>query len=487
MGFRESVAVQVPAPGLVVPGQARSDWRRPLTVVLLGLDAAVALSTIVAAYVIRFGTSSVFVNDLDYRWVVPLVVLFWIGSLALKDAYDSRLLGEGAEEYKRVLEGSFRAFAVTAIVAYTLKEDVARGVVLASFPIGAALLCAERYAVRQWLVRRRVGGAMSRRTVVVGSRVSGRDLIRRLRLVPHIGYHVVGVAVTSGETGGQIEGVAVLPADDDLVEAARAVGAKTLAVTSCPEISPDDVRGLAWRLEGSGIELVVAPSVAEVASPRVRVQPAAGLTLLHLEEPAFRGAKRFVKGSVDRVGAVLALVAAAPVLLLSAVAVSITSSGPVLFRQQRIGRHGEVFSVLKLRTMYADAEERLAEMLECNEADGLLFKIREDPRVTAVGRWLRRFSLDELPQLVNVLRGEMSLVGPRPLPVDGAVFAPAERRRLLVKPGITGLWQVSGRSDLSWDEAVRLDLYYVDNWSPSLDALILFRTVKAVLRRRGAY
>jgi exopolysaccharide biosynthesis polyprenyl glycosylphosphotransferase len=297
----------------------------------------------------------------------------------------------------------------------------------------------------------------------------------------------VGVAVTSGETGGQIEGVAVLPADDDLVEAARAVGAKTLAVTSCPEISPDDVRGLAWRLEGSGIELVVAPSVAEVASPRVRVQPAAGLTLLHLEEPAFRGAKRFVKGSVDRVGAVLALVAAAPVLLLSAVAVSITSSGPVLFRQQRIGRHGEVFSVLKLRTMYADAEERLAEMLECNEADGLLFKIREDPRVTAVGRWLRRFSLDELPQLVNVLRGEMSLVGPRPLPVDGAAFAPAERRRLLVKPGITGLWQVSGRSDLSWDEAVRLDLYYVDNWSPSLDALILFRTVKAVLRRRGAY
>jgi lipopolysaccharide/colanic/teichoic acid biosynthesis glycosyltransferase len=169
------------------------------------------------------------------------------------------------------------------------------------------------------------------------------------------------------------------------------------------------------------------------------------------------------------------------------VAVSITSSGPVLFRQQRIGRHGEVFSVLKLRTMYADAEQRLAEMLECNEADGLLFKIREDPRVTAVGRWLRRFSLDELPQLVNVLRGEMSLVGPRPLPVDGAAFAPAERRRLLVKPGITGLWQVSGRSDLSWDEAVRLDLYYVDNWSPSLDALILFRTVKAVLRRRGAY
>jgi exopolysaccharide biosynthesis polyprenyl glycosylphosphotransferase len=466
---------------------APASRRRSLTALLVGLDASVALATLITAYVVRFGTGSVFVGDLDYRWVVPLVVLFWVGSLALKDAYDQRVLGEGAEEYKRVLEGSFRAFAVTAIVAYTLKEDVARGVVLASFPVGAALLCAERYAVRQWLVRRRVRGAMSRRTVVVGSRASARDLVRRLRMVPHIGYDVVGVAVTSGETSGSAEGIRLLPAGDDLVESARAAGAETIAVTSCPEISPEYVRDLAWRLEGSGIALVVAPSVAEVAAPRVRVQPAAGLTLLHLEEPAFHGARRVLKETQDRLGAALLLVLLAPLLLVSAASVRLSSPGPAIFHQQRIGRHGEPFRVLKLRTMYADAESRLTDLLESNESDGKLFKLREDPRITPVGRWLRRLPLDELPQLVNVLRGQMSLVGPRPLPVEGESFAGHERRRLLVKPGMTGLWQVSGRSDLSWAETVRLDLYYVDNWSPSLDALILFRTLRAVIRADGAY
>ena len=265
------------------------------------------------------------------------------------------------------------------------------------------------------------------------------------------------------------------------------VGAEVLAVTSCPEVTPEYVRELAWRLEGSGISLVVAPSVAEVAAPRVRVQPAAGLTLLHLEQPVFHGARRMIKETQDRIGAAVLLLLAAPLLIISAIAVRGTSSGPAFFRQQRVGRFGCEFDVLKLRTMYADAEERLASVLEQNDADGKLFKIRDDPRVTPVGRWLRRFSLDELPQLINVLRGEMSLVGPRPLPLNSSDFAGAERRRLLVKPGVTGLWQVSGRSDLSWDEAVRLDLYYVDNWSPSLDALILFRTIRAVVRADGAY
>jgi len=462
---------------------------RPLgvTTLLVALDATVAIGTITGAYAVRFGTSTPFVGDLDYRWVIPLVVVFWLASLALTEAYDGWILGEGTEEYKRVLGASFRAFAVTAIVAYTLKEDVARGVVLCSFPVGAALMCVERSAVRRWIVQQRASGALLRPTLVVGSRSSAGDLVSRLRRAPQIGYQVVGVALTSGDTSCTLEDVPTLPAGDDLLHAARSVGAEVVTVTSCPEIGPEFVRDLAWRLEGTGLSLVVAPAVAEVAAPRVHVQSAAGLTLLHLEEPAFDGARRVLKGTLDRVGAAVLLVVVAPLLLASTLAMRVTSPGPVFFRQPRAGRDGEVFRVIKLRTMHADAETQLADLLGDNEADGMLFKIRDDPRITAVGQWLRRLSIDELPQLLNVIKGQMSLVGPRPLPVDAGSLAALERRRLLVKPGMTGLWQVSGRSDLSWVDSMRLDLYYVDNWSPSLDASILFRTIRAVLRGEGAY
>lgn len=223
------------------------------------------------------------------------------------------------------------------------------------------------------------------------------------------------------------------------------------------------------------------------ACPRRRLRGPGGLTLLHLEEPAFRGSKKYQKAALDYSASAILLLLLSPVLAAIALAVTTTSPGPVIFRQARAGLNGDTFAVTEFRTMYLDAEGRLSDLLEKNETDGLLFKIEDDPRITPVGRWLRRFSLDELPQLWNVLRGDMSLVGPRPLPVDGEAFSGNERRRLLVKPGMTGLGQVSGRSELSWDETVRLDLYYVDNWSPSLDILILFRTLKAVLRRDGAY
>jgi lipopolysaccharide/colanic/teichoic acid biosynthesis glycosyltransferase len=193
------------------------------------------------------------------------------------------------------------------------------------------------------------------------------------------------------------------------------------------------------------------------------------------------------KNVMDRVFAFILLVLLAPLFAVISLLIRLGDRGRAFFHQSRVGREGKVFKVVKFRTMYPDAEERLAQLVDQNESDGLLFKIKDDPRITPVGRMLRRTSLDELPQLINVIRGEMSLVGPRPLPADDGDFLGDVRRRLLVKPGITGLWQVSGRSELSWDDAVRLDLYYVDNWSLAFDLVILWRTIGVVLARRGAY
>lgn len=247
------------------------------------------------------------------------------------------------------------------------------------------------------------------------------------------------------------------------------------------------MRRIAWGLEGSGVDLVVAPSVADVAGPRVSVRPVSGMPLLHVDQPEFTGARRVAKSVLDRVTAALLLIVLGPGLLVAAAAIRCTSRGPALFRQTRIGRDGAEFTVFKFRTMYSGAEAGRVGLTGRNETDGLLFKIQDDPRITRLGRLLRRTSVDELPQLLNVLRGDMALVGPRPLPVKDTDFTGDVRRRLLVRPGITGLWQVNGRSRLSWEDTIQLDLYYVENWSISLDLAILLRTVAAVVRGAGAY
>ena len=255
-----------------------------------------------------------------------------------------------------------------------------------------------------------------------------------------------------------------------------------MAVTASDTISPARLRRVAWSLEGSDVDLVVAPAVTDVAGPRVTVRQVAGLPLLYVDEPRFTGIPRLVKGTIDRVGAAAGLlVLGLPLLAISGL-VRLTSPGPAFFRQLRVGRGGKEFRVIKLRTMYADAEEARAGLNTLNEGDGLLFKIKDDPRVTGLGRVLRRLSIDELPQLVNVLKGDMSLVGPRPLAVDGEAFVDHEHRRHLVKPGMTGLWQVSGREQQNWEDAVRLDLYYVENWSLAMDLVILVRTGLAAFR-----
>jgi len=245
---------------------------------------------------------------------------------------------------------------------------------------------------------------------------------------------------------------------------------------------------LSWSLAKSGTDLLVAPALIDVAGPRIAIRPVCGLPLLHVDEPQLAGGRRVAKALLDRVAALIALSVLAPLLVAIALAIRLSSPGPAIFRQTRTGWQGREFAMWKFRTMVRNAEALRSSVDELNRhATGELFKITVDPRITRLGRWLRRTSLDELPQLVNVLRGQMSLVGPRPLPVTDRPYDGDARRRLLVKPGLTGLWQISGRSDLDWEESIRLDLRYVEQWSLALDALIVWKTVFAVVKGRGAY
>jgi len=250
----------------------------------------------------------------------------------------------------------------------------------------------------------------------------------------------------------------------------------------------ESLRSLAWKLHDTGVQLLMAPDLAEIAGPRIVSRPAGGLPLLLVDEPHTSGFAQLLKGTVERTSALVACVLLAPVFAVIAIAIKCTSPGPVLFRQTRVARDGRQFPMFKYRSMVDGAEHLVHELVDQNDHDGVLFKIKDDPRVTRIGGFLRKYSLDELPQLWNVVRGEMAMIGPRPpLPSEVEQYGDTTRRRLMVKPGITGLWQVSGRSDLSWEESVRLDLYYVENWSPLLDAFILAKTLKAVLAGKGAY
>jgi exopolysaccharide biosynthesis polyprenyl glycosylphosphotransferase len=439
---------------------------------------------------LRFGVEgNATLQGVPYALVLVAAGPVWIAMLGLHRCYEPRLLGNGVTEFKQIFLASVRLVGYVAIVSYAAKLEVARGLVAYAFPLGLALLLLFRYGARKWLHHKRRGGGWSSRVLAIGNALQIENLADVVARERHAGYEVVGACLPggSGDVAQRIGHVPVVGTLTTAVADARRLGADTIAVTASAGITPAALRRLAWELEGSGIGMVVAPALTDVAGPRIHITPVAGLPLLHVEEPEFTGVRRLFKSVSDRVLALLLYLLLSPVLLLIAVAVRVSSRGPALFRQERVGQDGQTFELLKFRSMYVDAEARLEALRESNEASGLLFKMRADPRVTPVGRWLRRYSLDELPQLWNVVRGDMALVGPRPpLPSEVSAYESHVRRRLLVRPGITGLWQVSGRSDLSWDDAVRLDLYYVENWSPALDAMILWKTLFAVVRGKGA-
>jgi exopolysaccharide biosynthesis polyprenyl glycosylphosphotransferase len=325
--------------------------------------------------------------------------------------------------------------------------------------------------------------------IVAGHELAVVAVTRQLRRERYHGLEVVGACLPPlGPSHDGRVGLPVYGTFEDVAAAVRIARADTLIVLSCPELDGHALRRLAWQLERDDVDLIVASSLVDVAGDRTTIRPVDGLPMLHVEHPTLSGARRVVKAVFDRAGATALLVAASPLMALVALTVRADSPGPVLFRQVRVGKGGRAFVMYKFRTMCGDADRRLHELRHLNEADAVTFKIRDDPRVTRVGRRLRRFSLDELPQLFNVLRGDMSLVGPRPpLPEEVAAYPEDARRRLAVRPGMTGLWQVSGRADLPWEEAVRLDLRYVENWSLTLDLVILLRTLTAVARASGAY
>ncbi|MFB8230108.1 sugar transferase [Cellulosimicrobium sp. NPDC055967] len=460
---------------------------------LLLTDTAVIVVAVLVAYFLRWDQ---FINEPVRETRVPYVVLSllvgvaWSVSLVASRTRDPRVMGSGPTEYHRVFDASWRLFAVLAVLAFLLRFPEARGYLAFAFPLGLGGLLLGRYAWRQWLHAQRAHGRMRSAVLAIGHRDQAERLIRDLNGRDESGYRVVGVCVPSGGFGAgeEIRGVPVLGELRHAGEVATRVGADVVAVSGSDAITAEVVRRLGWELEPYGVDLMLTAELADVAGPRITITPAESVSLLHVDAPRFTGPKFAVKSVIDWTGAALITLAALPVLVLVALAVRTTSRGPVLFRQERVGRNGRTFPMFKFRSMRVGADREVQHLEEQNDGAGPLFKMRDDPRVTRVGRVLRRYSLDELPQLFNVLRGDMSLVGPRPpLPREVQKYEKKVRRRLLVKPGLTGLWQVGGRSDLSWEESVRLDVYYVENWTMFGDFLILARTARAVFSGSGAY
>jgi exopolysaccharide biosynthesis polyprenyl glycosylphosphotransferase len=387
-----------------------------------------------------------------------------------------------------VLNAAVSLTAALAIVSYSARLDLARGYLAIALPCAAVFGLAGRYRLRKHLHRLRSHGLCTRRVVAVGHATAVADLVTNLRRETYHGLSVVAACLAGRPAGDEVAEVPVAGELASVPTAVRAFEADTVAVLACPELNGTRLRELAWQLEKTGTDLCVAPALLDVAGPRTTIRPVAGLPLLHVDHPELAGVKQVIKSAFDRLAAAAALLALSPLFCVVALAIAMTDRGPVFFRQVRVGKNGSTFTLYKFRTMVVGAERWRDLLTDRNEADGALFKIRNDPRITSTGAWLRRWSLDELPQLLNVLRGDMSLVGPRPaLPEEAACYGHHVRRRLAVKPGITGLWQVSGRSDLTWDEAVRLDLRYVENWSFALDLQILWKTCSAVVHGSGAY
>jgi len=466
--------------------RAEPRWVRVYTGSLVALETVTAA---VAGGAVLLGRSPSFDVSTPLFWAAAALVIAWPALLGATGAYSERVYGTGSDEYLRVGKAGFLLLALASFLSYIAALDLSRMFVVVAIPALTAVGLFGRYAARIQLRRRRAHGRCTKRVVVVGRGGAVLELTGRLQREQYAGLNVVAACVTPADRARVAEetGVPVGGLDDVLALAAE-VDADTIAVTSASETAAQYLRQLSWQLEGTGIELLVAPGLMEVAGPRLHIRPFEGLPLLSVEQPRFEGWRRVIKHGVDRSVAAFALILLAPVLLSLAVAVRLSGPGPILYRQERVGLNGTSFTMLKFRSMVADADRQLDDLRGDNISDGLLFKVRNDPRVTPVGRLLRRLSLDELPQLLNVLRGTMSLVGPRPpLPVEVARYDTSVSRRLLVKPGLTGLWQISGRSDLSWEESVRLDLRYVENWSLALDLLILWKTGRAVLSRSGAY
>ncbi len=478
------------------PSPARR-WQSRYSARLRISDSVVVFASVMLAQFLRFG------DDLSrsgypapVMTVISLLfVVVWMSFLAVFHTRSTRIIGAGIDEYRRIASASFWTFGTIAMATLLARIFLARGYLAVALPVGTIALLASRALWRRHIAGKRAHGECQTKVLAIGDRRAVSHLAHELTRNPRDGYVVVGAGIPGyGRSRGKTLVVhgRVIPILGDETHAMAAIGhcgADTVAVTGTERFGVQGIRQLMWQLETMDVDLVVAPGVMDVAEGRLALRPVAGFPLLHVEKPQYQEAKRFQKRAFDFCFSLAALIGTSPLLIASAIAIKLTSKGPVFYPSERIGLDGKPFTMLKFRTMVDGADKQMDCLLALNESTGgVLFKIREDPRVTPVGKILRRFSIDELPQFINVLKRDMSVVGPRPpLRREVAKYNGDVKRRMLVKPGVTGLWQVSGRSDLSWDESVRLDLSYVDNWSMTSDLLIIAKTLNAVLARDGAY
>jgi len=479
--FKQSPVVTRQREGARISASAR----RLLTVLV---DLACGGVAVLLALIIRFDS----LPDARYNGIVAAVLpLVWITVLAGRGSYDTRWLTSGAEPFRRVLESGLIVLGGAAMISFLAHAELSRVFVGVSAVLMTVLTLGTRYAARKQLHGMLGRGRTIHEVVVAGSLGEVTRVVAHMRREPYAGFKVVAACILdhAHEDVTAVDGIPARHSDIDGLEGAvDAAGADTLALAGTSTFPTGTLRRLSWRLEGKPVQLIVVPALTDFAGPRIAVRPVGGLPLLHIDEPEFKGLRRALKQLLDVSLAGFLLILLSPLMIGIAIAIRLGDRGPVFFRQTRVGRHGRPFEMWKFRTMVVDSEERLKDLLGLNEHSGVLFKIRQDPRVTRVGAVLRKYSLDEMPQFFNVVGGSMSMVGPRPpLAREVELYGEEMRRRLLVKPGMTGLWQINGRSDLAWDEAVRLDLYYVENWSPVLDFMVLWKTLAVVLRGHGGY
>src|SRR5271166_1985451 len=472
-------------------------WQHQYSRRLRITDSLIICASVALAQYIRFGDSPL-ASGYQGEVMTLFSVLFaalWLSSIAMFHARSIRVIGGGIEEYRRIVNASFWTFGMIAIVNLLARIFLARGYLAVALPVGTIALLTSRALWRYYIAGKRAQGKYQTMVLAIGDRKGVSQLAQELTRNPRDGYVVVGAGIPGyGPSRGKtllVHGreIPILGDETHALAAIGRCGADTVALAGTERFGAQGIKQLLWRLETMDVDLVVAPGVMDVAEGRLALRPLAGFPLLHVEKPQYEGAKCFQKRAFDSCFALAALIATSPLLIAAAIAIKLTSKGPVFYPSERIGLDGKPFTMLKFRTMVQDADSEIEHLLHLNESPGgMLFKIRQDPRVTTVGQVLRRFSIDELPQFINVLKQDISVVGPRPpLRREVAKYNGDVKRRMLIKPGVTGLWQVSGRSDLSWDESVRLDLSYVDNWSMAGDLMIIAKTLKAVLASDGAY
>lgn len=434
-------------------------------------------------------------NALRVALVSAAVAIFWLIMLQVFHTRAPRRMAVGAYEYKSIVDSTAAVAGWVAVVALVGNGTGLRSYLLLSLPTGMAALLLGRWCWRHWLHRQRALGHALSDVVVYGQARDTRYVVQQIRKKTGAAYKVVGVVLDGPQdpaaeaaVRNAAPGIPVTHGGAEVESAVQRLGADAVVIAGPLPGGNQAIRDLGWELEQSRTEVILVSSLTNVAGPRIRVRPVEGLPLMHVEQPQFEGGRHVVKRAMDIILSFCALLVLTPAFLVIGFLIRRDSEGGVFFSQLRTGRRGQPFRMHKFRSMVSTAERDRQDLLAMNEGSGPLFKLRNDPRITKVGAWLRKYSLDELPQFYNVLKGDMSLVGPRPpLPEEVATYEGHTNRRLYIKPGVTGLWQINGRSDLDWEESIRLDLYYVENWSVTGDLMIMWRTFKVMINPAGAY